>query len=71
MPCPIQEGDLIEEVNHHAVSTVGEFEQAMRGAAGQTVLLRVMRNGRALYRHRAELISLGKRRFLPLFFPGG
>ncbi|MGB7680529.1 MAG: DegQ family serine endoprotease [Candidatus Acidiferrales bacterium] len=45
----IQEGDLIEEVNHHAVSTVGEFEQAMRGAAGQTVLLRVMRNGTGLY----------------------
>jgi serine protease Do len=45
----VQEGDLIEEVNHHAVTTVSEFEQAMRSASSQTVLLRVMRNGTGLY----------------------
>jgi len=45
----VQEGDLIEEVNRHAVTNVSEFEQAMRGAGSQTVLLRVMRNGTGLY----------------------
>lgn len=45
----VQEGDLIVEVDHHAVTSVGEFEQAMRGASSQTVLLRVVRNGTGLY----------------------
>ncbi len=45
----VHEGDLIEEVNHHAVTTVSEFEQAMRSAGSQTVLLRVMRDGTGLY----------------------
>jgi serine protease Do len=45
----VHEGDLIEEVDHHSVATVSEFEQAMRGAGSQTVLLRVVRDGTGLY----------------------
>jgi serine protease Do len=45
----IQRGDVIEEVDHHAVSNVSDFEQAMRAASGRTVLLRVMRKDTGLY----------------------
>jgi serine protease Do len=45
----VREGDVVEEVGHHAVATVSEFEQAMRGAGSQTVLLRVVRDGTGLY----------------------
>ena len=45
----VKEGDLIEEVGHHAVMTVSEFDQAMHEATGQTVLLRVVRDGTGLY----------------------
>jgi serine protease Do len=45
----VHEGDLIEEVNHHVVTTIGEFEQAMHDAGSQTVLLRVVRDGTGLY----------------------
>ncbi len=45
----LQKGDVIREVDHHTVTTVSEYEQAMRGAKGRTVLLRVMRNGTGLY----------------------
>ena len=45
----VQQGDVIEEVNHHAISTVSEFEQAMHNASTQTVLLRVVRGGTGLY----------------------
>jgi serine protease Do len=45
----VHEGDLIEEVNHHAVATVSDFEQAMRSAGSQTVLLRVVRDGTGLF----------------------
>lgn len=45
----LQQGDVIEEVNHHAVATVEEFNQAMQSASGQTVLLRIMRGGTGLY----------------------
>jgi serine protease Do len=45
----LKEGDLVEEVDHHAVTTTSEFEQAMRAAGSQTVLLRVVRDGTGLY----------------------
>ena len=45
----LQQGDVIQEVNHHAVTNVSEFEQAMHGASGQTILLRVARGGTSLY----------------------
>ena len=45
----VQQGDVIEEVNHHPVANVSEFEQAIRGASGQTILLRVVRGGTGLY----------------------
>jgi serine protease Do len=45
----VQQGDVIEEVNHHPVSNVSEFEQAMHGASGQTMLLHVARGGAGLY----------------------
>jgi serine protease Do len=45
----VQQGDVIEEMNHHHVTSVSEFEQAMGGASGQTILLRVLRDGTGLY----------------------
>jgi serine protease Do len=44
----IREGDIVQEVNHQAVTTVSEFEQAMRSAS-QPVLLRVVRDGTGFY----------------------
>ena len=44
----IREGDIVQEVNHQAVTTVSEFEQAMRNA-GQPTLLRVVRDGTGFY----------------------
>ena len=52
----VQQGDVIEEVNHHPVTNVSEFEQAMHGASGQTMLLHVVRGGTGtLSRNRAEV----------------
>ena len=45
----VQQGDVIHEVNHHPVSNVSEFEQAMHGASGQTMLLHVVRGDTGLY----------------------
>jgi serine protease Do len=45
----VQQGDVIQEVNHHAVTNVSEFEQAMHGASGQTMLLHIVRGGTGLY----------------------
>jgi serine protease Do len=45
----VQQGDVIEEVNHHPVANVSEFEQAMHGASGQTMLLHIVRGGTGLY----------------------
>lgn len=45
----VNQGDVIEEVNHHAVTNVSEFHQFMSEASNQTILLRVMRNGTGLY----------------------
>jgi serine protease Do len=45
----IREGDVVEEVNHQAVTNVSEFEQAMRAASGKAILLRVVRDGSGLY----------------------
>ena len=45
----VHEGDVVQEVNRKAVSSVSEFEQAMRSADGQLVLLRIVRNGSGLY----------------------
>jgi len=45
----IREGDVVEEVNHQAITTVSEFEQAMRSSGSKAILLRVERNGTGLY----------------------
>ena len=45
----LREGDLIQEVDHHAVTNSGKFNQAMHGASGRAVLLRVMRDGTGIY----------------------
>jgi serine protease Do len=45
----VREGDVVQEVNRKAVSNVSEFEQAMRGADGQPVVLRIVRNGSGFY----------------------
>lgn len=44
----LQRGDVIEEVNRRAVSTVGDYEQALR-QAGREVLLLVNRGGSSSY----------------------
>jgi len=44
----IREGDIVQEVNHQVITTVSEFEQAMRNAA-QPTLLRVVRDGTGFY----------------------
>jgi serine protease Do len=45
----LREGDVIQEVNHQQVSNDSEFEQAMRGAGNQAILLRIQRDGTGLY----------------------
>jgi serine protease Do len=46
----IREGDVVEEVNHQPITSVGEFEQAMKSANGQAaILLRVVRDGSGFY----------------------
>ena len=45
----VQQGDVIQEVNHHPVTNVSEFEQTTHAASGQTMLLHVMRGGTGLY----------------------
>jgi serine protease Do len=44
----LQRGDLIEEVNHHAVKNTSEFERAIRGSKDETLLL-VNRRGSTLF----------------------
>jgi serine protease Do len=44
----LQRGDVIEEVNRRSVSTVGEYEQAIRQAGGEVLLL-VNRGGSSSY----------------------
>jgi serine protease Do len=44
----LQRGDVIEEVNRRSVSTVGEYEQAIRQAGGEVLLL-LNRGGSSLY----------------------
>jgi S1-C subfamily serine protease len=46
----LHEGDLIKEVNRIDVGSVGEFSSALsKVRRGETVLLRVLREGRAFY----------------------
>jgi serine protease Do len=45
----VHQGDVIEEVNHHPVANVSEFEQAMHDASGKTILIHVVRGGTGLY----------------------
>ena len=45
----LQRGDVIEEVNRRSVSTVGEYEQAIRQAGGGEALLLLNRGGSSLY----------------------
>jgi serine protease Do len=44
----LQRGDVIDEVNRRSVSTVGEYEQAIRRAGGEVLLL-LNRGGSSLY----------------------
>jgi serine protease Do len=41
----LERGDVIQEVNRRPVNTVAQYEEAIRQAAGQTVLLLVNRRG--------------------------
>jgi serine protease Do len=41
----LQQGDVIEEVNHHAVHNTDEFQHAVAGMANQSVLLLINRGG--------------------------
>jgi serine protease Do len=41
----LQRGDIIEEVNHKAVGSVGQYKQAVSAAGNQPVLLLVMSQG--------------------------
>jgi serine protease Do len=45
----IQQGDVIQEVNHKPVHSTGDFESAVAGMANQPVLLLVNRNGTTHY----------------------
>jgi serine protease Do len=45
----IREGDVIQEVNHRAINSVSEFEQAMQSAGNQAILLRVQRDGTGVF----------------------
>jgi serine protease Do len=44
----LKRGDVIQEVNHHAVHNTAEFQQAVRHAGDETLLL-VNRQGNTLY----------------------
>jgi serine protease Do len=45
----IQQGDVIQEVNHQPVTAAGAFERAVQSAGDQPVLLRVDRNGTSTF----------------------
>jgi serine protease Do len=45
----IREGDIIQEVNHQAVTTVSDFERAMHSAGNRAILLRIVRDGTGLF----------------------
>jgi len=45
----IRAGDLVAEVNHQSVTSVSEFEQAMRNTQTKAILLRIVREGTGLY----------------------
>jgi len=45
----IRSGDLVVEVNHQSVTTVSEFEQAMRNTQSKAILLRIVRDGTGLF----------------------
>jgi len=45
----LRQGDVIQEVNRKPVTSVADFEQAIRQAGNQTVVLLVNRGGSTLY----------------------
>lgn len=45
----LQRGDVIQEVNHHHVANLAEYNQAVQAAGSNTVLLLVNRGGGAIY----------------------
>jgi serine protease Do len=45
----LKRDDVIEEVNHHPVTTVAEFERAVREAGKQELVLLVNRNGQTSF----------------------
>jgi len=45
----LREGDVIQEVNRGRVSSVSDFDRAVRNAGGGTTLLLVNRNGYTMY----------------------
>jgi S1-C subfamily serine protease len=42
-------GDVIQEVDHARIASVGDFDRAMRRGPGHTVLLLVNRGGSTRY----------------------
>ncbi|HUA17657.1 MAG TPA: DegQ family serine endoprotease [Bryobacteraceae bacterium] len=46
----LQQGDVIQEVNRHPVSSVAQYERAMQEAGNRPVLLLVNRNGETSFR---------------------
>jgi len=45
----LRSGDVIQEVNRQPVTSVADFDRALRGTAGHTVLLLVNRGGTTMY----------------------
>jgi serine protease Do len=45
----LQQGDVIQEVNHHAVTNVNDFKQAVSAGKGSEVLLLVNRGGMTMF----------------------
>jgi len=45
----IQQGDVIVEFNHQAVSSIDQLKAAMQGAEGRPALMLVNRQGNNLY----------------------
>lgn len=45
----LQPGDIIQEVNHHEVAAVSEFERAVRQASREPIMLLINRGGSTLF----------------------
>jgi serine protease Do len=45
----LRQGDVVQEVNHARVSSVGDFDRAVHNTSGGTTLLLVNRGGYTMY----------------------